>query len=63
MFLSTGKTFGTEVPGWFRIAFAHEEAYLLEGLERVVRGNTGLWQADRGAAGEVGSRRPGSGNN
>jgi aspartate/methionine/tyrosine aminotransferase len=37
VFLSTGKTFGTEVPGWFRIAFAYEQAYLLEGLERVVR--------------------------
>jgi len=37
VFLSTGKTFGTEVPGWFRIAFAYETAYLLEGLERVLK--------------------------
>lgn len=45
VFLSTGKTFGTEEPGWFRIAFAHEHAYLLEGLERVVRGTKAFgWQ-------------------
>lgn len=37
IFLSTGKTFGTETPGWFRIAFAHDEAYLLEGLERMLK--------------------------
>jgi bifunctional pyridoxal-dependent enzyme with beta-cystathionase and maltose regulon repressor activities len=37
IFLASGGDFGTDVSGWFRIVFAHERTYLLEGLERMVR--------------------------
>ncbi|KAM0249233.1 hypothetical protein ACHAP5_002885 [Fusarium lateritium] len=36
VFLARGADFGSDVPGWFRIVFAHEETYLLLGLGRVV---------------------------
>lgn len=36
VFLASGKAFGSEVLGWFRIIFSHEEAYLREGLRRIV---------------------------
>ncbi|KAM0281251.1 hypothetical protein ACHAO9_010779 [Fusarium lateritium] len=36
IFLARGADFGSDVPGWFRIVFAHEETYLLLGLGRVV---------------------------
>jgi hypothetical protein len=36
IFLARGADFGSDVPGWFRIVFAHEKAYLLLGLLRVV---------------------------
>lgn len=37
IFLASGSDFGTDVSGWFRVVFAHEKGYLLEGLERMVR--------------------------
>lgn len=36
IFLARGADFGSDVPGWFRIVFAHEKAYLLLGLGRIV---------------------------
>ncbi|KAF4985065.1 hypothetical protein FDECE_16854 [Fusarium decemcellulare] len=36
VFLATGTAFGNPTPGWFRIIFAHERAYLDEGLKRIV---------------------------
>ncbi|CAJ0554417.1 Ff.00g129300.m01.CDS01 [Fusarium sp. VM40] len=36
IFLARGADFGSDGPGWFRIVFAHEKAYLLLGLGRVV---------------------------
>lgn len=36
VFLASGATFGSEVPGWFRIVFSHEEGYLKEGLGRII---------------------------
>ena len=38
VFLASGKAFGGDVPGWFRIVFAHPERYLREGLERIIQG-------------------------
>ncbi|CAH0022491.1 unnamed protein product [Clonostachys rhizophaga] len=35
VFLASGKDFGAEKPGWFRIVFAHEDYYLHEGLGRI----------------------------
>ncbi|XEU96143.1 hypothetical protein FSHL1_001428 [Fusarium sambucinum] len=37
IFVASGGDFGTDVSGWYRIVFAHERTYLLEGLERMVR--------------------------
>jgi hypothetical protein len=37
IFVTSGSDFGTDVSGWYRIVFAHERTYLLEGLERMVR--------------------------
>ncbi|KAM0715719.1 hypothetical protein Q7P37_009219 [Cladosporium fusiforme] len=37
VFLASGKQFGSEKPGWFRIVFAHEVDYLNEGLKRVLK--------------------------
>lgn len=37
IFVAAGSDFGTDVSGWFRIVFAHQENYLLEGLERMNR--------------------------
>lgn len=36
VFLACGKDFGSEKPGWFRIVFSHNDAYLDEGLDRVI---------------------------
>lgn len=36
IFLALGADFGGDVPGWFRIAFAHEKTYLQLGLDRVI---------------------------
>ena len=36
VFLAPGNDFGSEKPGWFRIVFSHDDAYLDLGLERVV---------------------------
>lgn len=35
VFLASGKLFGSEKPGFFRIVFSHDEEYLREGLRRV----------------------------
>ncbi|KAH6893115.1 pyridoxal phosphate-dependent transferase [Thelonectria olida] len=35
IFLASGKDFGSEQPGWFRIVFSHNDDYLDEGLGRV----------------------------
>jgi bifunctional pyridoxal-dependent enzyme with beta-cystathionase and maltose regulon repressor activities len=37
VFLASGKQFGSERPGWFRIVFAHDVDYLRRGLERVLQ--------------------------
>ncbi|PNP86547.1 hypothetical protein FNYG_00249 [Fusarium nygamai] len=37
IFLALGADFGSDVPGWFRIVFAHDKAYLTLGLERMVK--------------------------
>ena len=37
VFLASGQAFGSDVPGWFRIVFAHQETYLREGLKRIVQ--------------------------
>jgi len=36
VFLASGKVFGSEEPGWFRIVFSVNEDYLKEGLRRVI---------------------------
>ncbi|KAF5599020.1 1-aminocyclopropane-1-carboxylate synthase [Fusarium pseudoanthophilum] len=36
IFLALGADFGSDVPGWFRIVFAHEKTYLNLGLERMI---------------------------
>ncbi|KAF9783638.1 hypothetical protein IL306_008765 [Fusarium sp. DS 682] len=36
IFLASGADFGSDIPGWFRIVFAHERSYLRLGLERMV---------------------------
>ncbi|EXK24703.1 hypothetical protein FOMG_18582 [Fusarium oxysporum f. sp. melonis 26406] len=36
IFLALGADFGGDVPGWFRIVFAHEKTYLQLGLDRMV---------------------------
>lgn len=36
VFLASGKVFGSEKPGWFRIVFSHPEEGLREGLRRTV---------------------------
>ena len=36
VFLASGKQFGSERPGWFRIVFAHDINYLERGLRRVL---------------------------
>ena len=37
LFLASGSVFGSEKPGWFRIAFAQKEQILMEGLRRTER--------------------------
>jgi bifunctional pyridoxal-dependent enzyme with beta-cystathionase and maltose regulon repressor activities len=37
IFLALGADFGSDIPGWFRIVFAHEKTYLHIGLERMMR--------------------------
>ncbi|KAG7138211.1 aminotransferase aclI like protein [Verticillium longisporum] len=37
VFLACGKAFGSDVPGRFRIVFAHEKGYLEEGLRRMLK--------------------------
>ncbi|KAF5604134.1 1-aminocyclopropane-1-carboxylate synthase 1 [Fusarium subglutinans] len=37
IFLALGADFGSDIPGWFRIVFAHERTYLNLGLERMVK--------------------------
>ncbi|KAM0343664.1 hypothetical protein ACHAPU_008255 [Fusarium lateritium] len=37
VFLASGKAFGSEKPGWFRIVFSHPDEYLDLGLERVMK--------------------------
>ena len=37
VFLASGKVFGSEKPGWFRIVFSHQKELLEEGLRRIVR--------------------------
>ncbi|CRJ90847.1 hypothetical protein BN1723_008484 [Verticillium longisporum] len=37
VFLACGKAFGSDVPGRFRIVFAHEKEYLEEGLRRMLK--------------------------
>ncbi|KAI1029412.1 hypothetical protein LB504_010695 [Fusarium proliferatum] len=37
IFLALGADFGSDVPGWFRIVFAHEATYLKLGLERMTK--------------------------
>ncbi|KAI1010780.1 hypothetical protein LB503_005394 [Fusarium chuoi] len=36
VFLASGKAFGSEKPGWFRIVFSHPDEYLDLGLQRVM---------------------------
>ncbi|KAF5554097.1 1-aminocyclopropane-1-carboxylate synthase [Fusarium phyllophilum] len=36
IFLALGADFGSDIPGWFRIVFAHEATYLNLGLERMM---------------------------
>ncbi|KAM0276829.1 hypothetical protein ACHAQH_006364 [Verticillium albo-atrum] len=36
VYLASGKSFGSEKPGWFRVIFSHEKVYLQEGLERII---------------------------
>ncbi|GFF34373.1 probable inactive 1-aminocyclopropane-1-carboxylate synthase-like protein 2 [Aspergillus udagawae] len=36
VFLASGAMFGSETPGWFRIVFAHPQAYLDEALRRII---------------------------
>lgn len=37
VFLSAGKDFGCEQPGWFRIVFSHPDDFLLIGLDRIAK--------------------------
>ncbi|QGI78614.1 hypothetical protein CEK25_005343 [Fusarium fujikuroi] len=37
IFLALGADFGSDVPGWFRIVFAHEKTYLHLGLGRMIK--------------------------
>ncbi|KAF5540002.1 1-aminocyclopropane-1-carboxylate synthase 1 [Fusarium mexicanum] len=37
IFLALGADFGSDIPGWIRIVFAHEKPYLTLGLERMVK--------------------------
>lgn len=37
VFLASGKVFGSEKPGWFRIVFTNERRYLEEGLGRIIK--------------------------
>ncbi|KAA8904584.1 hypothetical protein TRICI_005454 [Trichomonascus ciferrii] len=37
VFLSAGKDFGCEQPGWFRIVFSHPDSFLQIGLDRVAK--------------------------
>lgn len=36
VFLASGKAFGSDEEGWFRIVFAHPKEYLSKGLQRMV---------------------------
>lgn len=36
VFLASGKDFGAEKPGWFRIIFSVADYYLFEGLKRII---------------------------
>ncbi|RSL63268.1 hypothetical protein CEP54_005267 [Fusarium duplospermum] len=36
IFLALGADFGGDVPGWFRIVFAHQKTYLQLGLDRMI---------------------------
>lgn len=36
IFLALGADFGGDVPGWYRIVFAHEKEYLKLGLSRMI---------------------------
>lgn len=36
IFLAMGFDFGGDVPGWFRIVFAHQQDYLKLGLDRMI---------------------------
>ncbi|KAH6695530.1 putative 1-aminocyclopropane-1-carboxylate synthase [Plectosphaerella plurivora] len=36
IFLASGAAFGSDIPGWFRIVFAHDQDYLKLGLGRMV---------------------------
>lgn len=36
VFISSGKDYGSEKPGWFRIVFSHENSFLDRGLGRIV---------------------------
>ncbi|KAH7254519.1 pyridoxal phosphate-dependent transferase [Fusarium solani] len=36
IFLALGADFGGDIPGWFRIVFAHEKTYLQLGLDRMI---------------------------
>ncbi|KAF7563399.1 hypothetical protein G7046_g742 [Stylonectria norvegica] len=36
VFLASGKDFGSEKPGWFRIVFSHDSPHLNEGLRRII---------------------------
>lgn len=36
VFLASGKQFGSERPGWFRIVFSHPTELLEEGLKRIL---------------------------
>ncbi|KAL6366109.1 hypothetical protein LRP88_00205 [Fusarium phalaenopsidis] len=38
IFLALGADFGGNIPGWFRIVFAHEKTYLQLGLDRMIEG-------------------------
>lgn len=37
VFLASGKVFGSEKPGWFRIVFSQPDSALKEGLRRIIR--------------------------
>ncbi|KAH8883529.1 1-aminocyclopropane-1-carboxylate synthase C [Thozetella sp. PMI_491] len=58
VFLASGAAFGSDVPGWFRIVFAHQKIYLDEGLKRIVqtveayRRSLGAKDSEKKAGGE-----------